>query len=43
MERFAGTRAEREWLAALRRIATALERLADTFEKRSGDAKEGGL
>lgn len=32
MDRFAGTRAEREWLSVLRRIADALERLADAAE-----------
>lgn len=30
---FAGTRAEREWLATLRRIAEALERIADRLEQ----------
>lgn len=34
MKRFAGTRAEREWLATLRRIADALERLADLLEQK---------
>lgn len=33
MNGFAGTRAEREWLGVLRRIADALERLADTLEE----------
>lgn len=33
MDGFAGTRAEREWLAVLRRIADALERLADAAEQ----------
>lgn len=33
-DQFAGTRAEREWLAVLRRIAEALERLADELEGR---------
>lgn len=34
MERFAGTRAEREWLAVMKRIASALERLAEILEQR---------
>lgn len=29
---FAGTRAERQWLATLRRIADALERIAEQME-----------
>lgn len=33
MEGFAGTRAEREWLAVMRRIASALERLAEILEQ----------
>lgn len=33
MNGFAGTRAEREWLATLRRIASALERLAEFLEQ----------
>lgn len=33
MDGFAGTRAEREWLATLRRIASALERLAEILEQ----------
>lgn len=32
MNGFAGTRAEREWLATLRRIAEALERIAEQLE-----------
>lgn len=36
-DRFAGTRAEREWLATLRRIAEALERIATQME---GEADE---
>lgn len=35
MNGFAGTRAEREWLATLQRIADALERIAAEME--SGD------
>lgn len=42
MNGFIGTRAEREWLSVLRRIADALERLADAFEGQSpSGGKEG--
>lgn len=34
MNEFAGTRAEREWLAVLKRIASALERIAEQMEER---------
>lgn len=33
MNGFIGTRAEREWLSAVRRIADALERLAEALEQ----------
>lgn len=32
MDGFIGTKAERQWLATLKRIADALERLANTLE-----------
>lgn len=32
-----GTRAEREWLATLRRIASALENIADRMEAERDD------
>lgn len=35
---FAGTRAEREWLAVARRIAEALERIANQLEEDQGDS-----
>lgn len=37
MDGFAGTRAEREWISTLRRIAQALERLADALEQEEGE------
>lgn len=40
MNGFAGTRAEREWLATLRRIAEALERLAEVLERQ--EPEKGG-
>lgn len=36
-DQFAGTRAEREWLATLRRIAEALERIATQMEEGEDD------
>lgn len=36
MSGFVGTRAEREWLAVLKRIAGVLERLADIAEQEEG-------
>lgn len=35
MNGFIGTRAEREWLAVAKRIADALERLADQMEEQA--------
>lgn len=40
MNGFAGTRAEREWLATMKRIARALERLADAMEKEHGERSD---
>lgn len=43
---WAGTRAEREWLATLRRLADALERIADAMEKsepKKGETDESDL
>lgn len=37
--RFAGTRAERQWLATLRRIAEALERIATQMEEAEDDQR----
>lgn len=34
-DQFAGTRAERQWLALLRRIAEALKRIAAQMEEES--------
>lgn len=42
MNGFAGTRAEREWLATLRRIAEALERLAEVLERQEPEHLKGG-
>lgn len=39
MNRFAGTRAEREWLATLRRIASALERLAEILDEQQEETR----
>lgn len=36
---FAGTRAEREWLATLKRIASALERIAEQMGEPPQDDK----
>lgn len=37
-----GTRAEREWLATLRRLAAALERIADAVEADRSEDPPGG-
>ena len=42
LDQFAGTRAEREWLATFRRIAEALERVATRMEGQDGDDEQGG-
>lgn len=39
-DRFVGTRAEREWLATLKRIADALEQVADSLEAEDVDEEE---
>lgn len=36
---FAGTRAEREWLATLKRIASALESIAESLKENSPPEK----
>lgn len=41
MNNFAGTRAEREWLATMRRVADALERVADAAESESCPPTKG--
>lgn len=42
MNCFAGTRAEREWLSALRRIADALERISQVLESPPSDKPPNG-